>query len=45
MLEDGFLRISNSLLEALLKLDLTGTQWSIRRSQGVGQAHLPVSVR
>ena len=29
MTEDGFLRISNTLLEALLKLDLTGTQWSI----------------
>ena len=29
MPEDGFVRISNTLLEALLKLDLTGTQWSI----------------
>ena len=29
MLADGYLRISNTLLEALLKLDLTGTQWSI----------------
>src|SRR5713101_5605658 len=29
MTKDGFLRISNTLLEALLKLDLTGTQWSI----------------
>jgi len=29
MTEDGFLRISNTLLEALLKLDLTGTQWGV----------------
>jgi phage replication O-like protein O len=28
-MDDGFLRIPNALLEALLKLDLTGTQWSI----------------
>jgi phage replication O-like protein O len=27
--EDGFLRMSNTLLEALLKLHLTGTQWGI----------------
>jgi phage replication O-like protein O len=27
--EDGFLRISNALHDALLKLGLTGTQWSI----------------
>ncbi len=29
MAKDGFLRISNALFAALLRLDLTGTQWSI----------------
>jgi phage replication O-like protein O len=29
MTADGFLRISNRLFEALLRLDLTATQWSI----------------